>query len=106
MEDMRRILDKYAGEDICKMSTEDRDDFFTAVARRGAIAALVSVGLDDDKAINDLKDLRSLIVGYRVAKSTVWSQMWKIGITVVTLWLIALLFPHDKATAIINLIKN
>ena len=106
MDDLRRILDKYAGEDICRMSSEDRDDFFTAIARRGADAALVSVGLDDDRALSDLKALRDLIAGYRIAKSTVWSQIWKITITVLTIWLIFSFFPHDKAKAIVSLISN
>ena len=44
-------------------------------ARLGAKAALREVGLHDENAVHDIRDLRSLLDAWRSAKSTVWQTI-------------------------------
>ncbi len=53
----------------------------------GARKALESVGLHDDGAGNDVRDLRSLLEAWRGARSTIWRTILK---TLTTAALVAL----------------
>lgn len=47
------------------------DALIERAAQRGAKAALESIGLNDDKAGTDVRDLRQLLVSWREARATV-----------------------------------
>ena len=49
-------------------------------ARLGAKAALREIGLHDEDAADDVRDLRNLLDAWRSAKSTVWQTIMK-GVT-------------------------
>lgn len=93
------------------MDPDDREAFLTGIARRGAMDALRSIGLHDENAVNDIKDLRALINGYRTVKKDVWKNLlegfaralsWIIVVTFVTL----VLRNSSTAKDIIKYITN
>lgn len=53
------------------MTTDELDEFLSAVARRGAADALKAVGLEDKEAVADIRDLRDILRGFRVVKKNV-----------------------------------
>lgn len=44
-------------------------------AKAGAREALESIGLHDEKAVNDVRDLRDLLDAWRQARKTVWKTV-------------------------------
>jgi hypothetical protein len=61
------------------MDATELDTLLERAAERGARRALERLGLHDDEAGKDIRDLRTLIDGWRTAKKTV--------ITTITQWL-------------------
>lgn len=53
-------------------------------AREGSRQALSEVGLDDEHAGTDIKNLRGLLAAYRDAKKTAWQTLIR-AITIFTL---------------------
>lgn len=104
MPELTRILDKYTGKTINQLTWEEFNELMGAVAERGGHEALKKLGLSDDDAIRDIRDVRDLIKGYRVVKSTVWTQIVKVGVAALTLWFVILFFPKEKVRSIISLI--
>lgn len=103
MSNLRRTIDEYNGIKLCDMDRESLNTFLGAVAERGAYNALQHVGLHDENAGNDVRDLRALLSGYRVVRGTVWKAAWaQLGRTiavVITLFFVGALLkdsPHVK----------
>ena len=59
------------------MSPEVIEQMIAKAAKQGARAALESVGLHDETAGEDMKELRNLLDAWRSTKKTVWSQIVK-----------------------------
>ena len=59
------------------MSPEVIEEMITRAAKRGAKEALESIGLHDENAGDDMKELRNLLDAWRSTKKTVWSQVVK-----------------------------
>jgi len=59
------------------MSPEVIEQMIAKAARQGARAALESIGLHDESAGEDLKELRNLLDAWRSTKKTIWSQVVK-----------------------------
>lgn len=59
------------------MSPEVIEQMIARAAQQGARAALQSVGLHDENAGEDMKELRNLLDAWRSTKKTVWSQVVK-----------------------------
>ena len=59
------------------MSPEVIEQMISRAAKQGARAALESVGLHDETAGEDLKELRNLLDAWRSTKKTIWSQVVK-----------------------------
>ena len=53
------------------MTNEQMEKMLEAAAKRGAKQALHELGLDDDQAGNDVRDLRTLITDFRAVRTTV-----------------------------------
>ena len=70
------------------MSPEVIEQMMARAAQQGARAALQSVGLHDENAGDDMKELRNLLDAWRSTKKTVWSQVVK-AMTMATLGAIA-----------------
>lgn len=103
MPNLHRTIDEYNGIKLCDMDREALNTFLGAIAERGAFNALQHVGLHDENAGEDVRDLRALLSGYRVVRKTVWKGIWsQIGRTIsviLTLVLVGALLkdsPHVK----------
>jgi 2-iminoacetate synthase ThiH len=59
------------------MSPEVIEQMIARAAQQGAKAALESIGLHDENAGQDMKELRNLLDAWRSTKKTVWSQIVK-----------------------------
>jgi 2-iminoacetate synthase ThiH len=59
------------------MSPEVIEKMIARAAKQGAREALQSVGLHDENAGEDMKELRNLLDAWRSTKKTVWSQIVK-----------------------------
>ena len=58
-----------------RMPEEEFEELLELAAERGAKRALANVGLIDEHAANDIRDLRSLLGAFRMAKHTAWSTV-------------------------------
>lgn len=70
---LNRISDKYQGVRMCEMTQHELEEFLGGIAQRGAADALKALGLDDEMAVNDIRDLRDILKGFRVVKKNIWS---------------------------------
>jgi 2-iminoacetate synthase ThiH len=59
------------------MTPEVIEEMMARAAQKGAKAALESIGLHDENAGDDMKELRNLLDAWRSTKKTVWSQVVK-----------------------------
>lgn len=64
-------------EERRQLSAELIEEMITRAARRGAKEALESIGLHDEDAGDDMRELRGLLEAWRSTKKTVWSQIVK-----------------------------
>lgn len=78
-----------ASEQIVKLTRDDLNGMMREAATAGAREALAAVGLHDEQAAGDLRDLRGILEAYRSAKSTVWQTIVKVLTTAVLAALIA-----------------
>jgi 2-iminoacetate synthase ThiH len=70
------------------MSPDVIEDMITRAAKRGAKEALESIGLHDENAGDDMKEMRNLLDAWRSTKRAVWSQVIK-AVTMAVLGAIA-----------------
>ncbi len=71
------------------MPEEEFEQLLELSAERGAKRALADVGLVDEHAANDIRDLRSLLGAVRIAKRTAWQTVVRLITTGLILALIA-----------------
>lgn len=70
------------------LTPEEIEDMLDRAARRGACEALKSIGLHDENATGDIRELRNLLDTYRETRKGVWSTIVKF-LTVAVLTFIA-----------------
>ena len=78
------------------MSPEVIEEMMARAAQKGAKAALESIGLHDENAGDDMKELRNLLDAWRSTKKTVWSQIVKATTIAVLSAIAAGAFLHFK----------
>jgi hypothetical protein len=78
------------------MPEDEFEQLLELAAERGAKRALADVGLVDEHAANDIRDLRSLLGAFRVAKHTAWSTIVRLVTTGLLLALMAGVFIKFK----------
>jgi len=71
------------------MPEEEFEQLLEMTAERGAKRALADVGLVDEHAANDIRDLRDLLGAVRMAKRTAWQTVVRLITTGLILALIA-----------------
>lgn len=71
------------------MPEEEFEQLLELAAERGAKRALADVGLVDDAAATDIRDLRSLLSAVRIARRTAWQTIVRLVTTGLILALIA-----------------
>lgn len=70
------------------LTPEELEDMLDRAAKRGAKQALRELGLQDDDAPSDIRELRNLLDTYRETRKGVWSTIVKF-LTVAVLTFIA-----------------
>ena len=70
------------------ITNEELEAMLDRTARKGAKAALASIGLLDDSAQKDITEMRSLLEAWRDTRKSVWNTVTKV-ITVSILTFIA-----------------
>lgn len=73
MDDLDRVIEKYAGTPLCEMVSYKQAEYLGALAKRGASDALKAIGLNDPQAADDIRDIRDLLRGLRVLKKAAWT---------------------------------
>lgn len=74
-------------EQVVHLTREELNSLMKEAAREGARAALAEVGLHDDTAPDDMRELRNLIDSWRSAKKTIGSTIIKATTTAVLIFL-------------------
>lgn len=59
------------------LTRSELEDLLESAAERGAKKALESVGLHDEEASNDIRDMRGLLESYRTVKTSVLTTIGK-----------------------------
>ena len=72
-----------------RMSVEEFEEYLELAAERGAKRALADVGLVDEEAASDIRDLRSLLSADRIARHTAWQTVVRLVTTGLILALMA-----------------
>ena len=73
---------------MSQLTPEELEAMLDRAAKKGAAEALRSLGLQDESAAGDIRDMRSLIDAWRMTKKSIWSTTVKLG-TVAILTFIA-----------------
>lgn len=76
-------------EDTVVILRAEFRDLLRQAAHDGAREALAAVGLHDDDAAADLRDLRGILEAYRMARRTIWQTAIKVTTTALLAALIA-----------------
>lgn len=63
------------------LTEEALEAMLDRAAKRGAREALKEIGLHDEDAHNDIKDLRGLLTSFRTTRKTIWQTMVTMGTT-------------------------
>lgn len=79
---------------IVAMSDKEITEFFDGIAERGATRALKKVGLDDEFAAEDLRNIRHSWKAWLSLKKLAWKGFWiqigriiGVGLTISLLWM-------------------
>ena len=70
------------------VTPEELEAMLDRAAKKDAAEALRSLGLQDESAANDIRDMRNLIDAWRMTKKSIWATTVKLG-TVAVLTFIA-----------------
>ena len=82
-------LDKLDNTEIKGVTKAELILLLNEAAEHGATKALARIGLHDDEAVHDIKDLRGLLESWRETRKSIWATVIKV-ITVGLLGFIAL----------------
>jgi len=74
---------------MCACPSKSSSQLLELAAERGAKRALADVGLVDEEAASDIRDLRSLLGAVRIARRTAWQTVVRLVTTGLILALIA-----------------
>jgi len=70
------------------LTSEQLEEMLDRAAKKGAAQALLDIGLQDQDAASDLRDMRSLLDAWRLTKKSIWSTTVRM-VTVAVLTFIA-----------------
>jgi 2-iminoacetate synthase ThiH len=78
------------------MAPEELEAMLDRAAKKGAAEALRSLGLHDEDAANDLRDMRNLLDAWRMTKKSIWSTTVKMGTVAVISFIAAAMWMSIK----------
>ncbi|MCE2518144.1 MAG: hypothetical protein J4F41_10090 [Alphaproteobacteria bacterium] len=76
--------------DVPDLDVPDLDTLIERSARRGARLALAELGLDDDHAPKDIRDLRDLLVNWRRVHRHALAALTRLAVHIVMVALLAM----------------
>ena len=100
---LENVIEKLQGTRISDMTKEELVELFGAIAQRAAYDALKSVGLDDKDAINDMKDMRNLLAGYRVVRKGALQRIGSIVGWIIVFGILGVIYNSKTTTEIVKL---
>lgn len=103
---LETVTEKLQGTKISDMSKDELFELFGAIAQRAADNALKSVGLHDESALSDVRDLRNLLSGYRVVRKGALQKLGSVIMWVAILSVMGLLYNSKTTSEIIKLVAG
>ena len=68
---------------ITTLTDDQLERMLDRAAKRGAIEALKAIGLEDENASVDIRELRTLLTAWRDTRRAIWQQIVKAGVMIV-----------------------
>lgn len=78
------------------MAPEELEAMLDRAAKKGATEALRSLGLQDEDAAGDIRDMRGLLEAWRMTKKSIWSTTVKMGTVAVLSFIAAAMWMSLK----------
>lgn len=78
------------------ISPEELEAMLDRAAKKGAAEALRSLGLQDEDAAGDIRDMRGLLEAWRMTKKSIWSTTVKMGTVAVLSFIAAAMWMSLK----------
>ena len=69
------------------ITPEQLEEMLDRAAKKGASEALRELGLEDQDAANDIRDMRGLLEAWRYTKKSIWATTVKMGTVAVLTFL-------------------
>ena len=69
------------------ITPEQLEEILDRAAKKGASEALRELGLQDQDAANDIRDMRGLLEAWRYTKKSIWATTVKMGTVAVLTFL-------------------
>lgn len=103
---LETVTEKMQGTKISDMSRDDLMELFGAIAQRAADNALKSVGLHDEAAMNDMRDLRDLLRGYRIVRKGALQKIGSIIVWVLVLSVMGLIYNSKTTSELVKIVAG
>jgi hypothetical protein len=78
------------------IAPEELEAMLDRAAKKGAAEALRSLGLQDENAAGDIRDMRGLLEAWRMTKKSIWSTTVKMGTVAVLSFITAAMWMSLK----------
>tara|TARA_R110002073_G_scaffold82936_1_gene197863 strand:+ start:488 stop:733 length:246 start_codon:yes stop_codon:yes gene_type:complete len=72
---------------VVDITPEQLEEILDRAAKKGASEALRELGLQDQDAANDIRDMRGLLEAWRYTKKSIWATTVKMGTVAVLTFL-------------------
>ena len=79
-----------------KLTPDDLENMLDRAAKKGASEALRELGLQDQDAANDIRDMRGLLEAWRYTKKSIWATTVKMGTVAVLTFLATAVWMTPK----------
>lgn len=114
IDELQRVIDKYGDQRFGDLEASQQAEYLSAMARKGGIDGATSVlnklGLDDENASSDLKDIRDLLRGFRVVRSrafgTILSGIGKLFGWIILLALAGFFIKSESGKTLLHVIGD
>ena len=103
---LETVTEKLQGVRISDMSKDELMELFGAIAEQAADNALNSVGLSDPEALNDVRDIRDLLRGYRIVRKGALQKLGSIIVWVIVLSIMGLMHNHKTTAELVKLVAG
>jgi hypothetical protein len=81
---------------MANLTEEQLEAMLDRAAKKGAAQALRELGLQDESAATDLREMRSLLDAWRLTKKSIWATTVKMGTVAVISFVAAAVWMSFK----------